>query len=116
MCSVLLLVAAVTMAVEAGHVAPASAATGHTAAPPCQQGYTCVSIPCATAPCPTVEAGPTSNLGASGGSQYVFVDLYDFPPGDAPVGVVLRRHHGAGQGPTIVLDGTGATAAAADHE
>jgi hypothetical protein len=31
-----------------------------------------------------VEAGPTSNLGAAGGSQFVFVNLYDFPAGDAP--------------------------------
>jgi len=106
MCSVLLL-AAVTVAVEVGQVAPASATTGRTAAPPCQQGYTCVTIPCATAPCPTVEAGPTANLGASGGSQYVFVDLYDFPAGDAPSVWYCADTTAVAKGPPLCSTGPG---------
>jgi hypothetical protein len=54
-----------------------------TSAPPCPTGYTCVTIPCSTGTCPTVEAGPTSDLGTNP-AQYAFVDLYDFPAGDAP--------------------------------
>ncbi len=53
------------------------------AAPPCPTGYRCVTIPCSTGTCPTIEAGPTSDLGTNP-AQYAFVDLYNFPPGDAP--------------------------------
>src|SRR5579872_6979968 len=80
----LLLAAAVV--VSTAPSVPASAATAHATAPPsCPQGYSCVTIPCATAPCPTVQAGPTTNLGATGSSQFVFVNLYDFPAADTPV-------------------------------
>ncbi|MGO9341981.1 MAG: hypothetical protein ACLP6E_05615 [Acidimicrobiales bacterium] len=54
-----------------------------TAAPPCPTGYSCVTIPCSTGTCPTVEAGPTSDLGTNP-AQYAFIDLYDFPAGDSP--------------------------------
>ncbi len=54
-----------------------------TAAPPCPAGFTCVTIPCSTGTCPTVEAGPTSDLGTNP-AQFAFVRLYDFPPGDEP--------------------------------
>ena len=40
-------------------------------------------IPCTTGTCPTVEAGPTSDLGTNP-AQYAFIDLYDFPAGDSP--------------------------------
>jgi hypothetical protein len=83
--SFLFVVGAVVVAVALTPAAPASAATAHaTAAPPCQEGDTCVVVPCSSSPCPTVEAGPTSNLGADGGSQYVFINLYNFPVGDLP--------------------------------
>jgi hypothetical protein len=87
MLSVALLAGAALVAVSFNSPAPASAATAPsaTAAPPCPDAYTCVTIPCATSPCPTVEAGPTANLGATGSAQYVFVDLYDFPAADTPV-------------------------------
>jgi hypothetical protein len=84
--SIVWLLGAALVAVTLTPSVPASAATAHdTSAPPCQNGYTCVTIPCATSPCPTVEAGPTSNLAATGSAQYVFVDLYDFPAADTPV-------------------------------
>jgi hypothetical protein len=57
--------------------------TAVTAAPPCPSDYTCVTIPCSSSACPTVEAGPTANLGTDP-AQYVFIRLYQFPAGDTP--------------------------------
>ena len=105
---VALLLAAVTVAVEVGQVAPASAGTGQIVeAPPCPQGYSCVTIPCAGNPCPTVEAGPTSNLGASGGAQYVFINLYDFPVGDAPAVWYCADTTAIDKGPPLCSTGPG---------
>src|ERR1700722_10534143 len=62
----------------------ASTNTTETPAPPCPPtGYSCVTIPCATGTCPTVEAGPTKDLGTNP-EQYVFIYLYNFPAGDSP--------------------------------
>ena len=71
-----------TSAPRAAAAAPAIPSAS-TAAAPCPTGYTCVTLPCATGTCPTVEAGPTSDLGTNP-AQYAFVKLYDFPPGDSP--------------------------------
>ena len=60
-----------------------TATTTETAPPPCPSEYKCVTIPCATSACPTVEAGPTANLGTNP-AQYVFIKLYQFPAGDTP--------------------------------
>jgi hypothetical protein len=78
----LLIAAAVATGATFASSGSAGAASSHaTPAPPCQNGYSCVVIPCSTSPCPTVEAGPATNLGPS---QYVFVHLYNFPVGDLP--------------------------------
>jgi hypothetical protein len=68
-----------------GQSSPAAAASTpvQTPAPPCPTGYSCVTIPCSTGTCPTIEAGPTSNIGTNP-TQYVFIDLYNFPAGDSP--------------------------------
>jgi hypothetical protein len=105
--SLMLVLGAVTVGVAVGPVAPASAVTGQGVPPPCPQGYSCVTIPCASSPCPTVEAGPTSNLGASGGSQYVFVDLYDFPAGDAPAVWYCADSRTMAKGPPLCSTGPG---------
>lgn len=73
----------VLSAVTVASPAPAAAAAG--APPSCPTADTCVTVPCAVSPCPTVEAGPTTDLGVDGGEQYVFVDLYDYPVGSVPV-------------------------------
>ena len=65
------------------HAAAAATPSASTDAPPCPGGYTCITLPCSTGTCPTVEAGPTSDLGTNP-QQYAFFDLYDFPPGDEP--------------------------------
>ncbi len=67
------------------HAAAASGAvpSASTPAPPCPGGYRCVTLPCTTGSCPTVEAGPTSDLGTNP-AQYAFVKLYNFPAGDSP--------------------------------
>ncbi|MFZ0667956.1 MAG: hypothetical protein WAM97_19575 [Acidimicrobiales bacterium] len=82
----LLIVAGVLMAGFA--VAPTARASAATTAaatppPPCPTGYTCVTIPCSSSQCPTIEAGPTSDI-SSNPQQYAFVDLYDFPADDTP--------------------------------
>ena len=69
--------------VSAAASSKATPKTAQTPAPPCPSGYTCVTIPCSTGTCPTVEAGPTSDIGTNP-EQYVFVDLYNFPAGDSP--------------------------------
>lgn len=68
---------------SAPRAAAASNPASSVAAPPCPAVYTCVTLPCATGTCPTVEAGPTSDLGTNP-AQYAFVKLYDFPAGDSP--------------------------------
>jgi len=83
----LLMVAAVLTAI--GVVVPSLGASAlvkpaaQSSAPPCPTGDSCVTIPCSTGACPTVEAGPTSNVGTNP-EQYMFVYLYDFPAGDSP--------------------------------
>jgi hypothetical protein len=65
----------------------ASAAQGtkvaQTPAPACPTGDSCVTIPCSSGTCPTIEAAPTSDIGISP-TQSVFINLYNFPPGDQP--------------------------------
>ena len=68
---------------SAPHAAAALTPASSVAAPPCPTGYTCVTLPCGTGTCPTVEAGPTSDLGTDP-AQYAFVKLYGFPSGDSP--------------------------------
>jgi hypothetical protein len=78
----LLVAAAVATGATLASSGSAGAASSHaTPAPPCQNGDSCVVIPCSTSPCPTLEAGPVTNLGPA---QYVFVHLYNFPVGDLP--------------------------------
>jgi PBP superfamily domain len=82
----LLIIAGVSMAGFAVAPTPrasAATATTDTPPPPCPAGYTCVSIPCSSSQCPTIEAGPTSDI-SSNPQQYAFVNLYDFPAGDTP--------------------------------
>ena len=63
--------------------AASSVSAANTAAPPCPTGDSCVTLPCSTGTCPTVQAGPTHDLGTNP-AQYAFVKLYNFPPGDEP--------------------------------
>jgi len=82
----LLMVAAATISgltLSAAPHASAATAAADASAPPCPAGYTCVVLPCSSSACPTIEAGPTSDIGTDP-AQYVFVNLYDFPSGDAP--------------------------------
>jgi uncharacterized membrane protein YgcG len=81
--SVVVAAAIVSGVVGANPHASAQSAASATPPPPCPTGYTCISTPCSTGSCPTVQAGPTKDLGVDP-PQYAFVDLYDFPPGDAP--------------------------------
>jgi hypothetical protein len=78
------IVAAAVMSGVAGASArSAQAASAAIPAPPCPTRYSCQSVPCSTGSCPTVEAGPTQDLGTNP-AQYAFVDLYDYPSGDSP--------------------------------
>lgn len=62
-----------------------AAATGAVLTPPpatCPTGDQCVVIGTGAAP-PEAVVGPTSNLGSAGeGDQWIYVTLYDFPPGN----------------------------------
>ena len=65
----------------AGSSATASALSAPwvTLAPPtCPASDACVTIPDGVTPPPEVQAGPVNGLGRG---QWVFVNLYDFPPG-----------------------------------
>jgi hypothetical protein len=63
----------------------ALAASGSALTPPpttCPVGDQCVAIGSGANP-PEAVVGPTTNLGSSGeGDQWIYVTLYDFPPGD----------------------------------
>src|SRR5580698_8111451 len=82
-----LLVTAAVVAGVSGVATPRASASGTVAplaAPPCPAGDSCVSIPCSTGDCPTVEAGPTTGIQETPAPQYAFVNLYGYPVGDAP--------------------------------
>jgi hypothetical protein len=82
-----LLVAAAVVAGVSGVATPRASASGGTAPvapPPCPAGDSCVSIPCSTGVCPTVQAGPTTGIQENPAPEYVFVNLYGYPSGDAP--------------------------------
>jgi hypothetical protein len=83
--SVLVVLAVSVAAFTIAPTARASAASSgtDTPPPPCPAGYTCTTIPCSTSNCPVVQIGPTTNISVDP-QQYAFVDLYDFPAGDAP--------------------------------
>jgi hypothetical protein len=82
MVAALIISGVAALSAQTGSAAAASKSV-QTPAPPCPSGDSCVTIPCATGPCPTVEAGPTSDIGVNP-EQYVFIYLYDFPAGDSP--------------------------------
>lgn len=76
----------------------AAAPAPHVTVPSCPLGYACSSLPCSTSPCPTVQAGPTSNLGTN---QAVYFDLYNFNPSDTPAIWLCQNSRPLAQGPPL---------------
>ncbi len=82
-----MLIAAAVVTGVSGIATPRASASGAAAVlapPPCPAGDSCVSIPCSTGTCPTVQAGPTTGIQETPAPEYVFVNLYGYPVGDAP--------------------------------
>ena len=75
-----------------------------TPAPPCPTGYSCVTIPCATGTCPTVEAGPTKDIGTNPSSTCSSISITSLPgtllrSGCAPIRVRSRPSASVLDGP-----------------
>jgi hypothetical protein len=68
-----------TSSAAAASISPRAVEGGPGTAFPCPTGETCVSLPCSTSACPTVEAAPTSNLGSD---QWVYLNFVNFPKGN----------------------------------